>query len=244
MNDLPISSQYTIEYVKEQKLSDKLVESDTITLSDIFAEEYASKLHTFFSSGMPANWWRLATYPSINPRQTVGKTAYYFDNNDPLFNIDRLNAYKTAASNNAFSYYFYRTMNHVANCTCVECDLRAKLGSSNALAFFSALAGCELTKVNEVFTSYYKPGCFLSAHHDINKGKIGFTIGLTTDWYPGYGGLLHFLSKDWRSVVKTVVPSYNSLTLLHLKDEGIPHLVSTVSEFVTAKRLTITGWYS
>ena len=70
-------------------------------------------------------------------------------------------------------------------------------------------------------------------------------INLTKDWKPEYGGLLHFMEKDYKTVTKVILPEFNKLTLFHIpKDGGIPHYVSPVNPGVQLNRISFTGWLS
>ena len=102
-----------------------------------------------------------------------------------------------------------------------------------------------LTKKRELFCSKYSSGQFLGPHHDLNKGKVGFVLNLTKDWKPEYGGLLHFLTDDYKHVTKVVLPEFNKLTLFEVPDKvGIPHYVSHVGPGVKLNRISYTGWFS
>ena len=94
---------------------------------------------------------------------------------------------------------------------------------------------------DSTFTSKYEEGDFLGAHTDENHGKIAFVYQLTKDWIPQYGGLF-LRMPDWRNVDKTVVPQFNELTLFEVSGNGIPHMVTQVSNGVKKMRMGYSGW--
>ncbi len=99
-------------------------------------------------------------------------------------------------------------------------------------------------KTNEVFASRFMPGHFLSPHHDEGKGKIGFVYSLSKFWRPEWGGALHFMRDDYKTVTRIISPVYNRLTLFDIPSRnGIPHFVSHVVPGANVKRLSVTGWF-
>ena len=71
--------------------------------------------------------------------------------------------------------------------------------------------GLPMTTTADVFASCYEPSHFLAPHHDTGNGQVGFTLKLTREWQPQYGGLLMFLDDDWRRVRRVCTPQFNSL---------------------------------
>ena len=52
------------------------------------------------------------------------------------------------------------------------------------------------------------------------------------------------LEKDCSSVKKTLTPKFNSLTLMKVEEEGVPHYVDPIiSELVGKNRYAISMWY-
>lgn len=89
----------------------------------------------------------------------------------------------------------------------------------------------------------YGPGHFLKLHADespFERRRFAYVLGVTRDWHPDMGGLLHFLDEDG-AVCETFTPSFNTLTIFRVP---APHVVSYVSPWVTGERLSITGWFT
>ena len=71
-----------------------------------------------------------------------------------------------------------------------------------------------------------------------------FTLQLTKDWKPHYGGLLHFTDDEGQQIDDVVIPKFNKLTLFYLPDgKGKMHYVSHVHQGIPHKRLSFTGWF-
>ena len=95
-----------------------------------------------------------------------------------------------------------------------------------------------------MFSSRFLSNFFLSPHGDKGKGKIGFVYSLSKSWRPEWGGNLHFMEDDYKTVTRTIVPIFNRLTLFDIPSrDGVPHYVSHVVPDVRVKRLSITGWF-
>ena len=87
----------------------------------------------------------------------------------------------------------------------------------------------------------YRRGHFLTHHDDHAEGKqriAAYVLGLTPHWLPEFGGQLQFLSADG-GVEEVMMPRHNTLNIFSVPT---PHLVSAVAPFVSASRLSITGW--
>lgn len=88
----------------------------------------------------------------------------------------------------------------------------------------------------------YRRGHFLTQHTDQAEGKnrvVAYVLGLTPLWSADFGGQLQFVDPDG-GVGQVMVPEFNTLCLFKVPQ---PHLVTAVAPFVTASRLSITGWF-
>ncbi len=95
-------------------------------------------------------------------------------------------------------------------------------------------------KINAQATRYTS-GQFLTQHNDEHheEGRLyAYVIGLSKDWNPDWGGLLHILDEKGH-IVKTLIPQYNSLSIFKVPQN---HFVSYVTPFAQNPRLSITGW--
>jgi SM-20-related protein len=96
-----------------------------------------------------------------------------------------------------------------------------------------AYADCQATR--------YRSGDFLTPHNDELEGmhrRFAYVLGLTPNWLPRWGGLLHFV--DARGgVEETITPRFNALSLFAI---GQSHYVSQVASFAPVPRISVTGW--
>jgi len=158
---------------------------------------------------------------------------------------DNIKEAHKAFENNEFSYHFKRSMMNIsAEYTLIERTIRILFQSEGMMNWVRSITGINITTMKQLFLSKYSSGNYLAPHSDIGNGSIAFTLQLSVDWLPQYGGLLHFLSEDRRNIIKTITPIMNSLVLFYVPPgKGIPHFVSQVSNQCKKSRYTITGWY-
>ncbi len=119
--------------------------------------------------------------------------------------------------------------------------LRDELRSPESLAMYRELTGDPALDDVYAHATLYLAGNFLKTHEDVtgwDDRRYAYVLGMTKDWHPDMGGVLQFLDEEG-GVVDTCVPGYNSLTLFKVPT---PHLVSTVAQWATGKRMAITGW--
>lgn len=87
----------------------------------------------------------------------------------------------------------------------------------------------------------YRAGDFLTAHDDDVDGKhrlFAYVLGLSRAWRPDWGGLLVFHDGEGH-VEGGYTPMFNTLNLFRVPQV---HAVTQVASYVTAERLSITGW--
>ena len=229
-----INSNIDIEKCKEEFLA-----TGSVFIRDFFIPEYAEILHNFFNHRMPNDWW----YSASTGHNGVEYVRNY-ELSRELILSKRKDANQKMYEGN-YSYSFLRTMgDHANSCYCEECNLRNLLISTEILKFLSEVSDQTMINSSELFASKYEEGCFLSPHHDLKNGDIGFVLQLTKGWLPQWGGLLHFMTDDRSKVTTTEIPTFNTLTLFHLPDQsGKWHYVSHVNPGVKSSRIAYTGWF-
>jgi Rps23 Pro-64 3,4-dihydroxylase Tpa1-like proline 4-hydroxylase len=87
----------------------------------------------------------------------------------------------------------------------------------------------------------YRAGDFLTAHDDDVDGKhrlYAYVLNLTSSWRADWGGVLAFYNAEGH-VAAGFTPRFNALNLFRVPST---HAVTQVADFVTASRLSITGW--
>lgn len=221
-----------------------------LTIENFLTDESADTLHRFFASDMPEEWWvgSFLNFPEGDTEETEGygdveTLARTPGNSKELRENLLLNQKKFLEGR--FSYFFDRTEgDHVDNCDCVECEYRKFVASEETIKWFSELIDDELSETGEFFASRFSANHFLSPHHDHEKGKIATVLNLSKDWKPEWGGCLHFMEDDYKTVTKIVQPSFNKLSLFDVPtSNGIPHYVSHVTPGCKFGRISFTGWY-
>lgn len=115
------------------------------------------------------------------------------------------------------------------------------LNSPETKSFFAYLTRNQsIVKINAQATRYM-PGHYLTQHNDENveEGRLyAYVIGLSKNWNPDWGGLLHILNEKGK-IIKTMIPEYNSLSIFKVPQN---HFVSMVTPNAQQQRLGITGW--
>lgn len=115
------------------------------------------------------------------------------------------------------------------------------MSSPLVLAYLRELTGFADVDFVDAQATSYRPGDFLTAHHDEVAGKsrrAAYVLGLTHGWRAEWGGLLMFHDDDG-SGGDHWVPQFNRL---HLFSVPRLHSVSQVTPFAGTERLSVTGW--
>jgi Rps23 Pro-64 3,4-dihydroxylase Tpa1-like proline 4-hydroxylase len=94
----------------------------------------------------------------------------------------------------------------------------------------------------DAHASCYLPGHYLNRHIDdglIKERKAAYTIGLSREWKPDWGGML--LVYDENDDVRIGMrPRFNALTVF---DGLVPHSVTSIAPFAPRPRYTVAGWF-
>ena len=115
------------------------------------------------------------------------------------------------------------------------------LNTAPFLALIHRLTNMEGAVYCDAQATRYRAGHFLTSHDDDVEGKnrlCAMVLSLTQDWRPEWGGLLLFHDGEGH-ICEGYMPKFNSLNLFRVPQL---HSVSQVADFVTADRLSITGW--
>ena len=226
-----------------KKLAKQYAKNKKIVIENFLEEESAEVLYNFLNRDMPEDWWS-ASYKDFTKKGEV-KFLPRSSNNIPEIELQLMISQQTFAEG-IFCYFFDRTRdNHYETCQCIECQYRKFVSSEETIKWFSELIDFDLSKTGEFFASRFLANHFLSPHHDEQKGKIATVLGLSKDWKPEWGGCLHFLEEDYKTLVRSVQPGFNKLSIFDIPTaNGVPHYVSHVAPNVTQGRISFTGWYS
>ena len=224
-----------------RELKYKFLKTGIITIENWLDKEYADNLQNHLDT-MPQEWWSITSKPALDKDMHI--TRWEIEYEDYIVKSDIIA--RDAFSQNIFSYSFRRTNNdHVEGCTCLECKFRKDVLSQEVIDFLHYITEFKITKINELFASWYTGKDFLSPHSDGINGILGFVYNLSKNWKPEYGGNLHFMDKKNNQIIQKInVPSFNTLTMFDLATSmGHTHYVSEVIPNVPSKRLAMAGWW-
>jgi hypothetical protein len=229
--------------LKIEELREKFEKEKVLEINDFLVEEDAEMIWRFLFYEMPEDWWYRSIFINREKNTSPKHIRKIPENENEIKELSILAA--DSFTQGLFSYVFDRTTNnHHAGCPCVECQFRKFSHSPEVLNLISIISNYKLSKSNELFASKYTSGCFLSPHHDIDRGKIGFVYNLSKKWKPEYGANLHIMDYDYFTVKKIIVPKFNNLVIFDIPSyNGVPHFVSHVAPNVDNKRISITGWF-
>jgi SM-20-related protein len=109
------------------------------------------------------------------------------------------------------------------------------------LGFVRCLTEDERPAYCDAQATRYRAGHFLNTHDDELAGKdrlYAYVLSFTPTWKVDWGGLLLFHDADGH-VAEGLTPRFNTLNIFRVPQV---HSVSQVASFVTADRLSVTGW--
>lgn len=224
----------------------RLADTGRVAITDVLLPEAAEALHACLSQEIP---WRLSCYDNrreaseralkLTPadlagmapeqrhalqhelmRQARDQFQYVYQS------FDLVEGFRSGESPGLFAY---RLMEFMAGDTFFD--------------FARDITGEAAINRVDGHATRYGPGHFLKVHADespFEQRRFAYVLGVTRDWHPDMGGLLHFLDNDG-AVCETFTPSFNTLTVFRVP---APHVVSYVSPWVTGERLSVTGWFT
>ena len=141
-----------------------------------------------------------------------------------------------AKNSKNLTYRFSATDNHDPGCGCSYCKVKRMLVRKPPPDVGNDYIG-------EDFLSVYKPGDYLSQHEDRRNARTwAFTLTLTKDWRPEWGGILNVEvdMNEWLAFP----PKYNRLILMKVNGPvSCNHFVSHVIPEAPVHRVTLSGWY-
>lgn len=192
---------------------------------DFLPDNLAQQLYSQIGS-IPQQWYSLRKSTS-NSEHTKSWWSIHGDKSQPA----RLDA------NNKMTYQYLATDKHQPGCDCTFCSL-IKILAKNPPPEVSD------DKISECFLSVYRPGDYLSQHHDTAFDRTwAFTYTLSTGWRPEWGGILNIQDKDqdWWAFP----PKFNRLILMDVTEQNSSnHFVSEVIRDCPINRVTFSGWFT
>ncbi|MEL7446218.1 MAG: 2OG-Fe(II) oxygenase family protein [Pseudomonadota bacterium] len=119
-------------------------------------------------------------------------------------------------------------------------ELRHALMSAETYAWLCSISGEARFTGIEVQATRFRPGDFLSTHHDGPNAdrKIAMVLGLSRDWSIDWGGNLLFLRKN--GTIEGITPGFNRLDLFSVPQD---HCVARIAPSAPRPRHAISGWF-
>ena len=148
-------------------------------------------------------------------------------------------------------YRFDRLLKpHYDDCTCKVCKFTKLLHSKELLNVCKNFVDDDKIgniPLNPYFTRYNEED-FLSVHTDTTSNfgetrKIAIIIHLAKDWKPWYGGNLVILDKEGEYIRETLTPKFNSVCVMNVQHDALPHYVDPMIVGLWKKRYAISMWY-
>lgn len=219
------------------KLKKKFQDDGILIISDLLDLASANSIWKYYFD-QPQNYWDLALFPDDFNDYGGNYKCYRAKPNDPQ--INRIEPYVRNLHNQGkFSYIYNRTDD-----TYPVLDI---FKSKQFIDIISYITGYSNLQFDPLWTlvSCYEGGHYNGPHIDGINGRVAFIYHLSKDWLPGNGGLFLELTEDQKNTKNVVMPEFNKLVLLDVKNDskGIPHLVTEVAKGCNNKRLAYTGWY-
>ena len=106
--------------------------------------------------------------------------------------------------------------------------------------FISELSGADCSGDARIAAAWYRPNDYAMPHDDSNTRdprSVAYIWYLTKEWCPEWGGALF-----WCPTGQYIIPRFNMLVMFNVTHANM-HGVCPVSTAMTAKRLTINGFW-
>ena len=230
------------ERLVAKKYNDKYVSQGYVAIQNFLQDEYAENFYHKLNNMNPTWWYHTST-------TEVGKSEtrnFLDENTQKQITYKRNSALKLFSQSKAFSYSFYRTIgNHYKRCNCKLCQFdKDIIKNPNFKKFVEEVTGEIDLKLGTHFYTEYKSGDFLYPHTDSPNGRVAIVLHMTKNWKPWYGGNLNLLDFDWKNIKATLVPKFNSLTIMKIRNNINPHFVEYIPPNVTEKRFAMVCWFN
>ena len=220
-----------------------------VVLENFFESSVINDLYKTLNTCSP-EWWGASTpthdyEPKIIPYYQCGM------NDKEILQRKKL-ATNTFCTGN-LCYRFDRLKQpHIDGCTCNICKFTKLLHSENLLSFCKDFVNDD--NIGNIplrpYYTRYNDEDFLSLHTDSKNKKengqvrkIAIIIHLAKNWKPWYGGNLMILDKYDDIVRETLTPKFNSVIIMNVENDALPHYVDPMIVGLWKKRYAISMWY-
>ncbi|WND01638.1 2OG-Fe(II) oxygenase family protein [Temperatibacter marinus] len=235
-------SRADIQINPELNLSDYaalLKENGRVQIPNFFTDETAETLHNLIKTNQT---WNLA-YNEYD--QFFESTKQDFEDTPAEFKTNFMKAiYERASSTFQYvfmQYYITQAVKNREEMGHPLHELHHWANEDDFLSLLKSLVGDSAIRWCDVFISRYEPGHFLSKHDDTHPKhdrSVAYTIGMTKEWNPNWGGHLVFLDKKG-GIKEGFIPEFNTLNLFHNPQD---HAVQLVAPNAGKPRDSFLGW--
>jgi len=205
---------------------------DNIRVYDDFLPyDVAQAIYANLSS-IPQQWFSLRKTSNESPTEEPKFSKTWWSIHGDKSERAKLN------DKNLMTYQYMATDNHQTGCDCTYCKI---------IEVFIHNLPPEVSgqTIQESFLSIYRPGDFLSQHHDAGANRTwAFTYTLSTGWRPEWGGILNVHDQE-SDAWFAFPPKFNRLILMDVTDKyQSRHFVSEVTRDCPINRITFSGWFT
>jgi Rps23 Pro-64 3,4-dihydroxylase Tpa1-like proline 4-hydroxylase len=220
-------------------------ENGIVLIKDILHRDLADDFYKHITSSVEGEW--NAAFPDDKGSANSYIIKRESKNIDEI--IEKQNANLKKLNNDEFTYRFDRlNVQHKPDCPCVVCSIREKFLKSGQM--FSLISKVtrryDLNHKFDPFVSRYRSNDYLTLHtdHVVQKDAtrhVAIIIHFAKDWKPWYGGNLIITDQD-ENVDKLFTPKFNSLSIMNVENERMPHFVSEIANGLDKSRYAISYW--
>lgn len=217
-----------------------------VSTKNFLDETSAHLLYTLLSKKIPEYWWFRSFKIDEEDNmidEKINMKLVQKDKSVKALTDNLLLKCQEAFSRHVYCFSFDSAHAHKTGCPCLLCEYKQFINSGEFKEFVQAVTNTR-PKLNDIHfkATRYQSGQFLAPHTDEHHGFTAAIHHMTQNWLPSYGGNLQILSNDSKKVKKTVVPEFNTLTFLDLKNARYCHGVTHVAPFVKRSRYALTYW--
>jgi len=230
------------ENIVAKKYNNIYVSQGYVVIQNFLQDEYVENFYNFLNDMNP-NWWYHTSVTEVGKDEIRN---FQDEKTQKIITDKRNSALKLFSQSKDFSFSFYRTLgNHYETCYCKLCQFNKDIiENSNFKKLVEEVTGEIELKLGTYFYTEYKPGDFLYPHTDSPNGRVAIVLHMTKNWEPWYGGNLNLLDSKWQNIKATLVPKFNSLTIMKIKEDVNPHFVEYIPPNVTEKRYGMVCWFN
>lgn len=220
-------------------------------LEDWLADQFLG----FLEVECPSDWWAYCTAETVGGRLETEKllhreafqiTAENKADRDAMHQ-DALTSFKQTKFGYSFSKqqgnYPDKWKFHIDTCSCYICTAHSE-GIFRKGGQFEAACSNIVGKEVELKTiqwTRYRGGDFFAPRNDADNGTYAFSLLLSKDWSPLWGGNLVFLD-DSGQVSDTAPSQPNTFIIYDLSGGKAYHAVTPVIPTLQPSHYSITGW--